>query len=78
VSEWDGRERRDADQKSHQATAVTLERIETKLDALIDVKKDHETRIRSVERKQWTFAGVASVVGVIGGALLKTFGIGHS
>lgn len=35
-----------------------LVRIETKLDAHLKTAEDHETRLRSVERKQWGIAGL--------------------
>jgi hypothetical protein len=39
-----------------------LTRCETKLDQLLSAEKDHEDRIRSVERKQWYFSGVWAVL----------------
>lgn len=48
-----------------------LARIETKLDAALKTKDDHETRLRSVERKQWLYAGGVAAVS----AYLSRFGI---
>ena len=36
---------------STQATAVKLAAIETKMDSVVEESQDHETRIRSLERK---------------------------
>ena len=44
-------------------TAVALVRIETKLDIAITNSADHESRIRSLERKLWMVAGAAAVGG---------------
>jgi len=40
-----------------------LARIETKLDALIDQRTDHEHRLRKLERWALLTAGTAGVVG---------------
>ena len=47
----------------HPEVIERLSRIETKLDSALDVDKDHETRIRGVERNQWFFSGIAAVIG---------------
>lgn len=54
--------------------AVT--RIETKLDGLMDSAKDHEDRIRALERKMWVAMGFASVAGWLSGHidLSRVFG----
>lgn len=48
--------------------AVALARIETKLDAAIAAKDDHEGRIRSLEKLVWRAAGAATVLGAGFGA----------
>jgi hypothetical protein len=42
--------------------AVSVARLEVKLDAALAARDDHETRIRRVERRVWSFAGVSSVL----------------
>lgn len=49
-----------------------LARIETKLDSLIDVKKDHEDRLRKVESKTGKWAGSAFVLWPVVVAILQT------
>ncbi len=48
-----------------------LVRIETKLDTALTSIADHETRIRSNEKRQWIIAGALLVLT----PLLQTFGI---
>ncbi|GEB46951.1 hypothetical protein MTE01_28960 [Microbacterium testaceum] len=43
--------------------ASFLTRVEVKLDTVLTRGDDHETRIRSLERKVWTAAGAAAVAG---------------
>jgi len=38
-----------------------------------DISGDHETRIRALERQQWTIGGAASAVGIIAGYLWSLF-----
>ena len=42
---------------------VWLARIETKLDRVVQDKADHETRIRTLEQRSWSLAGIASIIG---------------
>lgn len=53
---------------------IKLARLETKVDQLLSEAHDHETRIRAVERKVWTFSGVAAVLGAAGAAVMEHFG----
>jgi hypothetical protein len=60
---------------------VTLERIYEKLVELEirlgDHPKqldDHENRIRNLEMKVWSFAGISSVVAIIASLILTTVG----
>jgi len=43
-----------------------LTRIETKLDAVLEIDRDHEHRLRSVENKQWWMSRAAAVIGLLG------------
>jgi hypothetical protein len=52
-----------------------LARIETKIDTLITDRKDHEKRIRSVERNVWWVSGAAAVVGWFLQPWLKSKGL---
>ena len=40
---------------------------------LVATQHDHETRLRSVEKKLWLLAGAAAVVGGTGGSLISKF-----
>lgn len=40
-----------------------LARIEGLMTEVREDKKDHETRIRSLERRSWSFAGLAGLFG---------------
>lgn len=42
-----------------------LARIETKSDAAVEAHRDHEDRIRGLERRMWTVGGAAAVVGAV-------------
>ncbi|MCX2970585.1 MULTISPECIES: hypothetical protein [Streptomyces] len=51
--------------------AQTVDRIEHKLDGLLDETRDirgdvqgHETRIRALERSRWPLASIAALTGV--------------
>jgi len=46
------------------ATAVTLARIEIKLDSALQMAADHEQRIRALESKSWPLPTVAVLVSV--------------
>lgn len=39
-----------------------LMRIEEKIDTLIEIRKDHEGRLRAVEKKQWYHTGGLAAV----------------
>jgi uncharacterized membrane protein len=49
--------------------AVTLARVETKLDDALTVVGDHEGRIRTLERWQWRLTGASALGGGLLGAL---------
>ena len=42
-----------------------LARIETKTDAAVEAHRDHEERIRGLEKRMWTVGGAAAVVGAV-------------
>ena len=42
-----------------------LARIEEKTDSAAAANKDHEERIRGLERRMWTVGGAAAVVGAV-------------
>lgn len=44
--------------------------LSTKLDHLTDDSQDHESRIRTLERTVWKWAGAAAVLGSAGGYFL--------
>lgn len=48
-----------------------LVRMETKLDALIEKRDDHEERLRVVEKKVWAASGVAALLGGGGATMLQ-------
>lgn len=55
--------------------ARTVDRIESKLDGVLDEQKDirtdvadHETRLRTLERARWPLPTVAALAGVAGTA----------
>lgn len=48
-----------------------LGRIEGKIDALVAQKTDHETRIRSLEKRSWLIAGGAAVIAFITERIVK-------
>ena len=43
-------------------TTVILARMEVKLDHALEDSKDHETRIRALERKVWVASGVVALL----------------
>lgn len=45
-----------------QTVISTLARIDERLKHMADKGKDHEHRIRNIEKKQWAFFGGASIV----------------
>jgi hypothetical protein len=51
---------------------AVLARIETKLDKALDDLKDHETRLRVLEKKVWLATGLAALFAGGGGAWLNT------
>jgi hypothetical protein len=50
------------------------EKIPTHIDWVERNLKDHELRIRSLERKLWVIAGASAVVGAMVTALINLFG----
>lgn len=50
-----------------------LVRIETKLDQLLEIAKDHETRIRTVEKWQSVLFGASAIVGAGSQYIIKIF-----
>jgi len=57
-----------------------LAAMETKLDILLTITgeraQDHETRIRSAEKKIYIFSGIAASFGATFDTILKKIGIG--
>lgn len=49
------------------------EKIPTHIDWVERNLKDHEVRLRSLERKLWLAAGAAAAVGGIAGAVVRLF-----
>ena len=47
--------------------------IHSDVKALVDCKKDHETRIRHLEGSFWKMIGLASVIGFVAGWFGKNF-----
>lgn len=54
-----------------ESSSVRLARIEEKLDALLEQRTDHESRLRKVEARQHWWAGAAAIIGM-------AFGYGSS
>lgn len=52
--------------------AVTVARMEGKLDAIITANTDHEARLRSLERWRWLMTGGASLIGGGAGAAIAS------
>jgi hypothetical protein len=46
-----------------------LARIETKLDTTLSTGRDHEKRLRAVEKRQWYHTGGVAVIGFIAAKL---------
>jgi len=51
--------------------ALTVARIEVKLDQALAQHDDHEARIRRLERALWTAAGAATAAGGTVGAIVS-------
>jgi hypothetical protein len=49
------------------------EKIPTHVDWVERNMKDHELRIRALERKMWIVAGASAVIGAIASALFNVF-----
>lgn len=49
------------------------EKIPTHIDWVERNMKDHELRIRALERKLWFVAGASAVIGAIASAIYNTF-----
>lgn len=52
-----------------QEILLKLTEIGTKLDVAIDKGKDHEDRIRAIERRIWLATGAAAAIGGVAGQL---------
>ncbi len=65
---------RDA-QKTRETLLVGQARIEERLQFMQAGCKDHETRLRSVERRVHFMSGAAAVAGAVGGRVLAFFGL---
>jgi hypothetical protein len=50
-----------------------LVRIETKVDMIIELGKDHEDRIRVVEKRSWWMGGAAALLAFIAPEFIKRF-----
>jgi hypothetical protein len=48
-------------------TRDTVKGLESKLDNVSDTSKDHESRIRALEKVIWKAAGFACAIGAAGG-----------
>ena len=49
--------------------ALTMVRVETKLDVVLGGHVDHESRIRRLERTVWVATGAAAVLGGMTGTI---------
>jgi hypothetical protein len=49
------------------------EKIPTHIDWVERNMKDHELRIRALERKMWVVAGASAVIGAVASALFSLF-----
>jgi hypothetical protein len=58
-----------------ESTDARLARIETKIDALLASKSDHETRIRAVEKRSYWVAGAAALLAVFAPQLKPFIGL---
>ena len=47
-----------------------LTRMETKLDAFIDKSNDHETRIRSLEKRVWAIPSAGLLLEILGTVIM--------
>lgn len=52
-------------------TATHREWLKEELSQIKDTHKSHDARITCVEKKQWTFAGVAATVAMFGGTVIE-------
>lgn len=55
---------------------ITQTVVVEKLSRIELADQDHEARIRTVEQRQWWFAGIASALGAGGTLLLRKLGLG--
>lgn len=53
---------------------AAITRVESTLKDSANRIEDHETRIRSLERRTWLFAGAAAVIGGSASKILPLFG----
>ena len=60
------------DTQTHEILA-TLARIDERTKHICEKTHDHEHRIRAAEKRQWIFAGSATIVGAIAGKLLSRY-----
>lgn len=63
-------------EQNSSAIALTLARVEVKLDSALALGKDHESRLRTLERKVWAASGLAglgsgAVAAAIVGAVIR-------
>src|SRR5258705_8485537 len=66
----DGHRPRQGDAHEHLQNAS---RVETKVDMLIDRGKDHEERIRVVEKRSWWMGGAAALLAFIAPEFITRF-----
>ena len=48
----------------------TLARLETKMNAVCSKQKDHENRLRSLEKMKYKFMGAFAIIAVIGNVII--------
>ena len=53
-----------------------LIRIDSKLDSIVELQKDHEERIRGMEKSLLKVLGVGAITGFVAGWLSRYFGNG--
>ena len=76
MNDWDGvSERRGTTGRPplHPEAVERLTRIETLIEASTGTSRDHEKRIRTLERHSWTRAGAAGALAAVGAWFAKQF-----
>jgi hypothetical protein len=71
-----------SDEPNHVQILVAIAHLEEKVDGLIantnERRKDHEHRLRDLEKSKWRVQGIAAMVAASAGALVSWVLKGHS